>query len=55
MVTTGRAGEGVLAGSLVDMGDMLVWKKFLVERNMSFGPSGSGFESSSAPPWREVT
>lgn len=33
------------AGSL---GDMLVWKRFLVERNMSFGWEGSGFESTSA-------
>lgn len=27
------------------MGDMLIWRKFLAERNMSFGSAGSGFES----------
>lgn len=35
----------MFAGSLVDMGDMLIWRKFLAERNMSFGSAGSGFES----------
>lgn len=41
----------MLTGSL---GDMLVWKILLVERHMSFGSEGSGFEYSSAPLSREI-